>query len=194
MDIKAAFGFCFLSSVPMSGIVGVSAQLMPQLEQSTEVRLNPAQTQLTVPFVATATAIPELDVEEVLERDPESPVVTALTVANPNQVSRRAVSRTTSKTPPKKKTKKPPRFPEIVKVSEDHWEVEKELVDEWTDTLEKVNELGWVEWHRDANGKVDGARIYTSSRTPLYAAGIRNGDVIHAVNDRQFDYKVDRDA
>ena len=71
-------------------------------------------------------------------------------------------------------------------VGDNHWRVERSFVDGYTGDMERFNTLGAVGKHESRAGRADGfvlGRIQCGS--PLHQGGLRNGDVVHAVNDRK---------
>lgn len=76
--------------------------------------------------------------------------------------------------------------PEITQVSEFEYQIQKELVDLYLSDLSEAEKLAWVDWHRDEGGEIVGfvvKRVRCGS--PLYAAGMRNGDVVMRINSRE---------
>jgi hypothetical protein len=74
----------------------------------------------------------------------------------------------------------------ITEIGNNRYAVERALIDSYARDLRALGALAWVSWHEDDAGKVDGfvvRRIRCGS--VLHEAGIRNGDVVHAVNGRR---------
>ena len=74
----------------------------------------------------------------------------------------------------------------ITEIGKNRYAIERELVDTYARDLQALASLARVAWHEDDEGKVDGfvvRRIRCGS--VLHEAGIRNGDVVHAVNGRR---------
>lgn len=70
----------------------------------------------------------------------------------------------------------------IEKVSETEYNVDRELVDKYLNNLDSIQRLGRARIHR-TNGEVDGYRLAGIRRNSTgWNLGIRNGDVVHAVN------------
>lgn len=100
------------------------------------------------------------------------------------------VSRKSSTKKKRKKRRRRPKCLEgtdsITEIGNNRYAVERELVDTYARDLQALASLAWVSWHEDEAGKVDGfvvRRIRCGS--VLHEAGIRNGDVVHAVNGRR---------
>ena len=73
--------------------------------------------------------------------------------------------------------------PRIEQATDTQWAVERSLVDEVTRSIKAINKLGYAQRHRTDEGSVDGFRVGgIKCGSPLYAGGLRNGDVIHSVN------------
>lgn len=102
----------------------------------------------------------------------------------------------TAGTPSEKKTRKKKRrrrrpkcldgTDSITEIGKNRYAIERELVDTYARDLKALAGLAWVSWHEGDDGKVDGfvvRRIRCGS--VLHEAGIRNGDVVHAVNGRR---------
>ncbi len=74
-------------------------------------------------------------------------------------------------------------FSDIDQVSATVWTLEQGLVDDYSGDLERLERLARARRHRNLQGEIDGYYIDRIRRNnPLYDAGIRNGDVVHAVN------------
>ncbi len=101
----------------------------------------------------------------------------------------------TAGAPPVKKTRKKRRrrrpkcldgTDSITEVGKNRYAIERELVDTYARDLKALASLAWVSWHEGDDGKVDGfvvRRVRCGS--VLHEAGLRNGDVVHAVNGRR---------
>ena len=79
----------------------------------------------------------------------------------------------------------------IVQVNGNRYTVQQDLFEQYSHDLQAAMSLAWVGWHRTA-GKIDGfvvRRIRCGS--PLYEAGLRNGDVIQAINGNRIDNYAD---
>ncbi len=74
----------------------------------------------------------------------------------------------------------------IVQIAEARFQVPRELVDYYSRNLAEAARLAAVSWHRGPDGEVDGFRLRRMScANVLRQAGLRNGDVIHAINGRE---------
>lgn len=72
----------------------------------------------------------------------------------------------------------------ITQLAPGSYAVDKDVLDHFTDS-KNAQGLGSAFWHETASGEVDGVvvrRIRCGS--PLHQAGLRNGDVVHAINGR----------
>jgi hypothetical protein len=75
--------------------------------------------------------------------------------------------------------------PEIVETAENKWTVQRDLIQSYTRNFAKLDSLGWSKRHDGADGKADGMLIGgVRCNSDLHRAGIRSGDVVHAVNGR----------
>jgi hypothetical protein len=75
---------------------------------------------------------------------------------------------------------------DITEVGHNRYAVERDLVDYYAKNLEALSRLAWVKWHENEAGKVDGFEVRrVRCGSVLYEAGLRNGDVVHAVNGRR---------
>lgn len=73
----------------------------------------------------------------------------------------------------------------IEQIYGDRYRVDRDVLDTYT-TLEQAMKLARVAWHKDADGKVDGFKLYrVRCGSPLTQVGLRSGDVIHAINGRK---------
>lgn len=74
---------------------------------------------------------------------------------------------------------------EIRALGQDSWEVDHSLIQRYMTDLDAAARLARVDWERDDTGEVVGFTIRRlRCGSPLHAAGLRNGDVIHRVNGR----------
>jgi type II secretory pathway component PulC len=75
---------------------------------------------------------------------------------------------------------------DITEVGNNRYAVERDLVDRYAKDLEALSRLARVSWHENEAGKVDGFEVRrVRCGSVLYEAGLRNGDVVHAVNGRR---------
>jgi hypothetical protein len=75
---------------------------------------------------------------------------------------------------------------DITEVGHNRYAVERDLVDHYAKDLEALSRLARVKWHENEAGKVDGFEVRrVRCGSVLYEAGLRNGDVVHAVNGRR---------
>lgn len=66
------------------------------------------------------------------------------------------------------------------------WEVERAFVESYAHDWDALQKLAAVYRHDGPDGKPDGFRVRgVRCGTPLHAGGLRSGDVVHSVNDRQ---------
>ncbi len=86
--------------------------------------------------------------------------------------------------PPGKKNNCDP-IDEIVKLGSHHWRVDRELVDYYATHLRELDRQLSASTHRGDDGKADGMLIYLPRCSVLRHGGLRNGDVIHTVNERK---------
>ena len=71
----------------------------------------------------------------------------------------------------------------ITKESETKYTVERSVLDKYLGDIEGLSKMARAMPHKGADGSTDGYRLSGIRRnSPLYALGIRNGDVIHTVN------------
>jgi len=71
----------------------------------------------------------------------------------------------------------------IEQAGENQWTVSREILDEHLQDLEGLSRMGRALLHRGSDGQFDGYRLSAIRRGSLPdQLGIRNGDVIHAVN------------
>jgi hypothetical protein len=75
---------------------------------------------------------------------------------------------------------------DITEVGRNRYAVERDLVDYYARDLQALSRLARVKWHENEAGKVDGFEVRrVRCGSVLYEAGLRNGDVVHAVNGRR---------
>ncbi len=75
---------------------------------------------------------------------------------------------------------------DISEVGHNRYAVERDLVDHYAKDLEALSRLARVKWHENDAGKVDGFEVRrVRCGSVLHEAGLRNGDVVHAVNGRR---------
>jgi len=72
--------------------------------------------------------------------------------------------------------------PEIEKVGENRWRIQRSLLDWYAIHLRELEKQAGVAIHRSKDGKRDGARLYLPRCSILRQAGFRGGDVVHTVN------------
>lgn len=76
-------------------------------------------------------------------------------------------------------------FPGIAATAPDAWRVDRGLVHRYASDLDAIRELARVRVHRGPDGRRDGVRVYgVKCGNPLYAGGLRHGDVVREVNGR----------
>lgn len=62
------------------------------------------------------------------------------------------------------------------------YDVERDLLDNYTGNLRQASTLALTSWHR-SDGEIDGFRVKkVRCGSPLHQLGFRNGDVVHSVN------------
>lgn len=63
------------------------------------------------------------------------------------------------------------------------WEVERSLVKSYTRDIDGLYSLGAARSHTGSDGEPDGYRLTkVGCKSPLHAAGLKRGDVVHSVN------------
>jgi len=72
--------------------------------------------------------------------------------------------------------------PEIQKVGDHKWKVERSIIDWYAVHLRELEKQAGVAPHKGKDGKRDGARLYLPRCSVLRQAGFRGGDVVHSVN------------
>lgn len=100
---------------------------------------------------------------------------------------RSSVSTATAAPAPAKKRKRSCETPNpgIDRLGSDRFEVDRSIVDAYAKKPATLSALGWVNRHDGASGKADGFQVGgIRCGNDLHAAGLRNGDVVHAVNGR----------
>jgi hypothetical protein len=76
--------------------------------------------------------------------------------------------------------------PGIAANGDGRWIVHRDIVQIYTRSLQKLDELGWSKRHLSPDGKADGMQIGgVKCNSDLHRAGIRSGDVVHSVNGRE---------
>lgn len=74
-------------------------------------------------------------------------------------------------------------IPEIEKTARASWVVDRDIVKTYARSIKQLNSLGWTRPHEGDDGKKDGLLVGgVRCNNDLYRAGIRSGDVVHAVN------------
>lgn len=74
--------------------------------------------------------------------------------------------------------------PEIRKLADGHWEVDRSIVEHYTANLKRFNSLGWSRRY-DRDG-VQGWQVGGfGCASPLWKAGVRSSDVIRSVNEKK---------
>jgi hypothetical protein len=74
--------------------------------------------------------------------------------------------------------------PEIRKLDDGHWEVDRSIVEHYTANLKRFNSLGWSRRY-DRDG-VQGWQVGGfGCASPLWKAGVRSSDVIRSVNEKK---------
>jgi hypothetical protein len=74
---------------------------------------------------------------------------------------------------------------EITTTGPSSWRVERDVVDWYATHLNELGKQVAVNTHRDANGVVDGFRVFLPRCSVLRQAGIKHGDIVHTVNGRR---------
>jgi hypothetical protein len=66
------------------------------------------------------------------------------------------------------------------------FEVDRELIEFYASHMNQAMKLAATYWHKDGEGDVDGFIVkHMRCGSPLHQAGLRNNDVIHAVNNKE---------
>ena len=72
---------------------------------------------------------------------------------------------------------------EVTKLGDNRYAVSRDLIDKYINDIESISRMGRALLHRGTDGEYDGYRLSAIRRNTLAdKLGIRNGDVIHAVN------------
>ncbi len=72
---------------------------------------------------------------------------------------------------------------EVVKVGENAYEIDGEVLDRYLSDLEAISRMGRALLHRGPDGEFDGYRLSAIRRNTIAdKLGIRNGDIVHSVN------------
>lgn len=87
--------------------------------------------------------------------------------------------------PPRGKKKPCEPIEEVVKIGEDRWRIERDLMDWYATHLRELEKQVGVSSHRGEDGKRNGARLYLPRCSVLRQGGLLNGDVVHTVNGRK---------
>lgn len=133
------------------------------------------------PVVAIAVVVPEAPAPPVV------PVQRAKFVGLKVRRGLAAADLQPTRSAPKPRTPKcvdPPA--QIRALGPDHWEVERAFVESYAHDWDALQKLAAVYRHDGPDGKPDGFRVRgVRCGTPLHAGGLRSGDVVHSINDRQ---------
>jgi hypothetical protein len=79
-----------------------------------------------------------------------------------------------------------PTDPAIVTTGPGRWTIDQSVVRRYTRDWSRLDQLGWSQSHKDAQGRSDGLELGgIRCGSDIHDAGFRNGDVIHAVNGRK---------
>ena len=71
----------------------------------------------------------------------------------------------------------------VEKVSEDHFTIERSVIEKLAEDPSQLAKLGRAVPHKDASGQVDGYRLSGIRRNSLgRKLGLRSGDVVHSIN------------
>lgn len=73
----------------------------------------------------------------------------------------------------------------LARVSETHWYIDRDIIEQYATNLSELQKLGSVWSHRGADGKLDGFKLGLSRCSVLRAGGLRSGDVVHDINGRR---------
>lgn len=77
---------------------------------------------------------------------------------------------------------------EVRELGENHFEIDSETLDKYLSDLEGISRLGRALLHRGPDGEYDGYRLSAIRRNTIAdKLGIRNGDIVHAVNGKPLD-------
>lgn len=73
--------------------------------------------------------------------------------------------------------------PEIVMLEPGVWQVKRAYVEGYTSSMERMNTLGALYYHKGPDGRNDGFKLKgMRCGSPLHQGGFRNGDVVHRIN------------
>jgi type II secretory pathway component PulC len=75
-----------------------------------------------------------------------------------------------------------PKHPGILKLGERQWRISESLRDDYSKDMEKLQSLARPRVHRSDAGEIDGYVLRIERYGLAHQAGLRNGDVVHAVN------------
>jgi len=75
-----------------------------------------------------------------------------------------------------------PRHQGILQLSDRQWRISESLRDVYAKDIEKLQSLARPRIHRDDSGEIDGYLLRLERYGLAHQAGLRNGDVVHAVN------------
>jgi hypothetical protein len=87
--------------------------------------------------------------------------------------------------PPRGKKKPCEKIDEIVSLGEDHWSVERDVIDFYAHHLKELDRIAAVNPHKNEEGKLDGFRVFLPRCTVLRQAGLQHGDIVNTINDRR---------
>lgn len=189
---RPALPVVYLASIPSLPEGGVEApEAPPALEEPPPEPLRKKRLDRTPEPVAQAEQLPA---EAAAEPPPDAAALARAARVERLRALRAQASRSERPKPegsePGKKAKRGQKCleapPEITQVSEFEYQIQKELVDLYLSDLSEAEKLAWVDWHRDDSGEIVGfvvKRVRCGS--PLYTAGIRNGDVVLRINSRE---------
>ena len=77
---------------------------------------------------------------------------------------------------------------EVRELGENHFEIDSATLDKYLSDLEGISRLGRALLHRGPDGEYDGYRLSAIRRNTIAdKLGIRNGDIVHAVNGKPLD-------
>ena len=149
-----------------------------------------APTPVSEPLPATAPSVPVEPSPEPAElaAAPAAPAVSLIGGIPTERTRNGQVMRSPPKRPSSKSKKKPDCDTDdgIVQVSAEQYTVPRSLVDHYTSNLSEAARLAFVSWNRDDEGEVDGFKVRRMNcANVLRQAGLKNGDVIHAINGRK---------
>ncbi|MEQ1571845.1 MAG: hypothetical protein ABMA64_39830 [Myxococcota bacterium] len=137
----------------------------------------------TPPSVAAGAA----DTESAEVEPAEGPSFVAARSEAAPAAARVGRARAARATPVRKSRAKPceePSDPAIRSTGDDRWTVDRDVLHRYTRDWSRLDELGWSKVHQ-ANGEADGFQLGgVRCGSDLWDAGLRSGDVVHAVNGR----------